>query len=178
MNLVLATTDAARARVTARKELRERLWRPAVIKPPEPEPTPHPPEPTPHPPEPQQIPITSSDKPREIVTIKRDGAFAPPATLVMRVVAEYYGTTVVHITSERRARVHVGPRHVAMYLCTELTGLSLPAIGRQMGGFNHTTILHARDKIAKLLLWDWIFADEIWMIRKRIDKLYGGDNAS
>ena len=50
-----------------------------------------------------------------------------------------------------RSRVLVNARQVAMYLCRELTELSLPKIGQQFGGRDHTTVMHADKKIRQLL---------------------------
>ena len=49
------------------------------------------------------------------------------------------------------ARVLVTARQIAMYLCRELTDLSLPKIGQQFGGRDHTTVMHADRKIRQLL---------------------------
>ena len=53
--------------------------------------------------------------------------------------------------SSRRSKSVVIPRQVAMYLSKELTNLSYPEIGRNFGGKDHTTIIHASKKIDKLL---------------------------
>jgi len=50
--------------------------------------------------------------------------------------------------SKKRTRSISYPRQVAMYLCRELTDLSLPKIGDEFGGRDHTTVIHAYDKIA------------------------------
>lgn len=54
------------------------------------------------------------------------------------------------LISHRRRKLVIGPRHVAMYLCYELTPASLPMIGRMFAGRDHTTILYAHQKIARL----------------------------
>jgi chromosomal replication initiator protein len=53
------------------------------------------------------------------------------------------------MTAKRRSQNVVYPRHVAMFLARELTGLSFPEIGEHFGGRDHTTVLHACDKIKK-----------------------------
>jgi chromosomal replication initiator protein len=58
------------------------------------------------------------------------------------------------LTSGKRARQVVYARQVAMYLCRELTDLSLPAIGRQFGGRDHTTVLHAHRQMRARMLTD------------------------
>ena len=69
--------------------------------------------------------------------------------LIQRKVAEYFEVRPSDMTAKRRSRNVVYPRHVAMFLCREMTGLSFPEIGEQFGGRDHTTILHAYGKIKK-----------------------------
>lgn len=66
---------------------------------------------------------------------------------VQRRVAERYSLTVDDLKSDSRVRRMAFPRQIAMYLCRELTGSSLPRIGEEFGGRDHTTVLHACDKI-------------------------------
>ena len=66
---------------------------------------------------------------------------------IQRVVAEHYRVTVSDILSKRRSRTLVRPRHVAMYLAKVLTNHSLPEIGKSFGDRDHTTVLHACNKI-------------------------------
>jgi chromosomal replication initiator protein len=74
--------------------------------------------------------------------------------LIQRKVAEYFDIRPSEMTAKRRSQNVVYPRHVAMYLCREMTGLSFPEIGDQFGGKDHTTVLHACDKIKKDLKKD------------------------
>ncbi|MGH7197280.1 MAG: chromosomal replication initiator protein DnaA [Candidatus Omnitrophota bacterium] len=69
--------------------------------------------------------------------------------LIQRKVAEYFDIRPSEITAKRRSQNVVYPRHLAMYLCREMTGLSFPEIGEQFGGKDHTTVLHACEKIKK-----------------------------
>jgi chromosomal replication initiation ATPase DnaA len=62
---------------------------------------------------------------------------------IKQTVSEYYGNHINYMTSEHRAHDVSHPRQVAMYLARELTRHSLPAIGRQFGDRDHTTVLHA-----------------------------------
>lgn len=69
--------------------------------------------------------------------------------LIQRKVAEYFDVRPADMTSKRRTRSIAYPRHVAIYLSRELTSLSLPELGDYFGGRDHTTILHAYEKIKK-----------------------------
>lgn len=66
---------------------------------------------------------------------------------IKKVVCEYYGVKPEDLESKRRDTPVVIPRQVAMYLCRELTVLSLAEIGVQFGGKHHTTVLHACEKV-------------------------------
>lgn len=74
--------------------------------------------------------------------------------LIQRKVAEYFEVRPSDMTAKRRSRNIVYPRHVAMYLSREMTGLSFPEIGENFGGRDHTTVLHAYEKIKKDLKKD------------------------
>ena len=66
---------------------------------------------------------------------------------IMKVVSRYYDISPENLISQKRSRDVAFPRQVAMFLCRELTGMSLPRIGRFFGGRDHTTVMHACDKI-------------------------------
>ncbi|WP_054951688.1 chromosomal replication initiator protein DnaA [Numidum massiliense] len=68
---------------------------------------------------------------------------------IQRVVSDYYKLRVEDMKAKRRTRTVVFPRQIAMYLSRELTDFSLPKIGEEFGGRDHTTVIHAYDKIAK-----------------------------
>ncbi len=73
------------------------------------------------------------------------------ATIIMSVTAEYFNVTVDDLKGHSRSRVLVTARQIAMYLCRELTELSLPRIGQIFGGKDHTTVMHAVRKISALM---------------------------
>jgi chromosomal replication initiator protein len=73
---------------------------------------------------------------------------------IQRVVAEAFGLTLADLRSDRRTQPIVYPRQIAMYLCRELTDLSLPRIGEKFGGRDHTTVHYAQAKITRLLRED------------------------
>jgi chromosomal replication initiator protein len=65
--------------------------------------------------------------------------------------AAYFGLTIDDLCGQSRSRVLVNARQIAMYLCRELTELSLPKIGQQFGGRDHTTVMPAERKIRQLM---------------------------
>ncbi|MBK7473878.1 MAG: chromosomal replication initiator protein DnaA [Betaproteobacteria bacterium] len=69
---------------------------------------------------------------------------------IQKTVADYYKIKTSDMHSKKRSRIVARPRQVAMYLAKELTQLSLPEIGANFGGRDHTTILHGCRQIAKL----------------------------
>jgi chromosomal replication initiator protein len=73
------------------------------------------------------------------------------AALIIGKVADYYNVSVDDLCGPSRANNVVTARQIAMYLCRELTDLSLPKIGELFGGKDHTTVLHAVRKISSLL---------------------------
>ncbi len=86
---------------------------------------------------------------------------------VVRAVAKYYGVSLGDIVSSRRARGLIRPRQVAMYLARELTGHSLPAIGRVLDR-DHTTVLHGCRRIAALRREDPVLDREIALLAERL----------
>ncbi len=70
---------------------------------------------------------------------------------IMAQTAAYFGLTIEDLQGASRSRVLVTARQIAMYLCRELTDLSLPKIGQQFGGRDHTTVMHAEKKIRQLM---------------------------
>jgi chromosomal replication initiator protein len=73
---------------------------------------------------------------------------------IQELVVERFGITLQELTGDRRSQSIVYPRQVAMYLCRELTDSSLPKIGKKFGGRDHTTVIHATSKIARLIKED------------------------
>ncbi|MFH8241764.1 chromosomal replication initiator protein DnaA [Streptomyces sp. NPDC018321] len=73
------------------------------------------------------------------------------STAIMSETADYFGLTVEDLCGSSRGRQLVTARQIAMYLCRELTDLSLPKIGALFGGRDHTTVMHADRKIRNLM---------------------------
>jgi chromosomal replication initiator protein len=73
---------------------------------------------------------------------------------IQELVCERFSVTLDELTGDRRSQNIVYPRQVAMYLSRELTDSSLPKIGKEFGGRDHTTVIHATSKIARLIRED------------------------
>jgi len=71
------------------------------------------------------------------------------AKLIQEIVASHYKLKLDELLAKKRSRNVVYPRQIAMYLCRELTENSLPLIGELFGGRDHTTVIHAYDKISR-----------------------------
>lgn len=97
--------------------------------------------------------IISNNAPRKITV-----------ELIKDVVAKEFDVKIEDFDSKKRTRAIAYPRQIAMYLTRELTDLSLPKIGDEFGGRDHTTVIHAYDKISNDMANDEEF-------KKRIDKL-------
>jgi chromosomal replication initiator protein len=73
---------------------------------------------------------------------------------IQQTVSERFGISTSELCGDKRSQNIVYPRQVAMYLSRELTDSSLPKIGREFGGRDHTTVIHATSKIARLIRED------------------------
>ena len=73
---------------------------------------------------------------------------------IQETVSERFGLSIAELCSAKRSQAVAYPRQVAMYLSRELTDSSLPKIGKEFGGRDHTTVIHATSKIARLIKED------------------------
>jgi chromosomal replication initiator protein len=73
---------------------------------------------------------------------------------IQEIISDRFGLSLDELCGDRRSQNIVYPRQVAMYLSRELTDSSLPKIGKQFGGRDHTTVIHATSKIARLIRED------------------------
>jgi len=73
---------------------------------------------------------------------------------IQTAVSDRFGLSMEELCGDRRSQNIVYPRQVAMYLSRELTDASLPKIGREFGGRDHTTVIHATSKIARMIRED------------------------
>ncbi|MFG1823618.1 chromosomal replication initiator protein DnaA [Microbispora bryophytorum] len=83
--------------------------------------------------------------------ISEDASPEITISLIMSTTAEYFGVSLDDLCGSSRSRALVTARQIAMYLARELTDLSLPKIGQQFGGRDHTTVMHAERKIRSLM---------------------------
>ncbi|WP_339861608.1 chromosomal replication initiator protein DnaA [Paremcibacter congregatus] len=88
---------------------------------------------------------------------------------IQRRVADYFNIRLSDLLSSRRARQVARPRQVAMYLAKQLTAKSLPDIGRQFGGRDHTTVMHAVKRIDQLRLTDSVLEEDI----QHLERIFG-----
>lgn len=87
---------------------------------------------------------------------------------IQKQVASFYNITQSDILGKKRVKQIVVPRQIAMYLSRELTDFSLPKIGNEFGGKDHTTVLHAIDKIEAALKKDTDLQRDINNLKERL----------
>jgi chromosomal replication initiator protein len=87
---------------------------------------------------------------------------------IVRAVADYYGVNLDQLRSSKRDKAIVVPRQIAMYLIREETDISLLRIGAELGGRDHSTVLHAYDKIARELAENDEMRREVSAVREMI----------
>ncbi|HER27667.1 MAG TPA: chromosomal replication initiator protein DnaA, partial [Rhodospirillales bacterium] len=88
---------------------------------------------------------------------------------IQKQVASHFNIRISDMHSARRARSVARPRQVAMYLAKQLTSRSLPEIGRNFGGRDHTTVMHAVKKIDELRECDSSFAEDVELLRRMLE---------
>lgn len=87
---------------------------------------------------------------------------------IQKTVGEHYGIKLEDFSAKKRTKSIAFPRQVAMYLSREMTDSSLPKIGEEFGGRDHTTVIHAHEKITSLLKTDAILQDDIKQIKTKL----------
>jgi chromosomal replication initiator protein len=93
------------------------------------------------------------------------------ADQIMASTSDYFGVSLDDLRGHSRSRVLVNARQVAMYLCRELTDLSLPRIGQAFGGRDHTTVMHADRKIRQQMAERRSLYNQIAELTNRIKQL-------
>ena len=91
-------------------------------------------------------------------------------TNIIRAVCDYYHVSEKDLLSKKKNREIAEPRQICVYLITELMTLPLVSVGQAIGGRDHTTVIHARDKVAKLVAENGRFATEINDLKNMILK--------
>lgn len=91
---------------------------------------------------------------------------------IQKTVSKYYGLEVSELLSKKRNKQLVHPRQIAMYLCRRLTDASYPQIGEQFGGRDHTTVIHANEKVERDIQTDGELAAAIEELCKKINPNY------
>ena len=104
--------------------------------------------------------IIPSNKPK-VITIQT----------IQEVVGEKYNVRLEDFLAKKRTKSIAFPRQIAMYLSREMTDNSLPKIGEEFGGRDHTTVIHAHEKISKLIEKDMDFSKEIEEIKETLKSL-------
>ncbi|GFZ26535.1 chromosomal replication initiator protein DnaA [Lactobacillus corticis] len=89
---------------------------------------------------------------------------------IQEVVANYFQTSTRELKGKKRVRQIVIPRQVAMYLSRELTDASLPKIGQEFGGKDHTTVMHAYEKIKTEIKTDSEIKRAVLDLRQMLDR--------
>jgi chromosomal replication initiator protein len=95
------------------------------------------------------------------------------ASTIMAQTAAYFGLSMEDICGTSRSRVLVTARQIAMYLCRELTDMSLPKIGQLFGGRDHTTVMHADRKIRSLMAERRSTYNQVTELTNRIKSMRG-----
>ena len=91
---------------------------------------------------------------------------------IQKEVCKYYGIELSEMLSKKRNKNIVVPRQVAMFLCRKLTDASLPLIGDQFGGRDHTTVMHSVDKVSHEIPEQAELAAAVDQLCKQIDPDY------
>ncbi|PPA68469.1 chromosomal replication initiator protein DnaA [Jeotgalibacillus proteolyticus] len=89
---------------------------------------------------------------------------------IQKVVGEHFSIRLEDFKAKKRTKTVAFPRQIAMYLSREMTDFSLPKIGEEFGGRDHTTVIHAHEKISKLLDHDVSLKQEVKEIKSTLQK--------
>ena len=119
------------------------------------------------------LPLTGDLAEQVLRDLFPQGDAAPEVTIdrIQGVVSERFGLSVEELCSPRRSQAVAYPRQVAMYLSRELTDSSLPKIGKEFGGRDHTTVIHATSKITRLISEDRSVYNLVQELTARIKQL-------
>lgn len=107
---------------------------------------------------------------REVLSdiVDADRSAPPTAERILKTTADYFSTTTDELTGPSRRQPLARSRQIGMYLCREHTDLSLPKIGAQFGGRDHTTVIYAVEKIKSLMRVDKDVFDQVSELGQRL----------
>ncbi len=111
----------------------------------------------------------AADALKDIIPSNKPKAITIPN--IQEVVGAKYNVRLEDFLAKKRTKSIAFPRQIAMYLSRELTDLSLPKIGEEFGGRDHTTVIHAHEKISRLVEKDTQLAKEIEEIKEQLKSL-------
>jgi chromosomal replication initiator protein len=103
---------------------------------------------------------------KDLITLDDDNIIAPVD--IINHTAEYFKLSVDDLYGSSRSQAIATARQIAMYLCREMTSLSLPKIGQLFGGRDHTTVMYANNKIGKLMTEKRSIYNQVTEISNRI----------
>jgi chromosomal replication initiator protein len=90
--------------------------------------------------------------------------------LIQQIVADYFNIKIQELSSRKRPENIAKARQIAMYITRQLTDYSLVQIGQYFGGKDHTTVMHAIDKIEKMIKADDKFKTTVDELMARVKK--------
>ncbi|MDQ6836860.1 MAG: chromosomal replication initiation protein DnaA, partial [Actinomycetota bacterium] len=88
--------------------------------------------------------------------------------MILDTTAEMFGMTIEDLPGKSRSRPLVTARQISMYVFRQMTDFSYPAIGREFGGRDHTTVIHAVDKIGTLMKQRRAIFDQVTALMQRL----------
>ncbi|ASS73551.1 chromosomal replication initiation protein DnaA [Tumebacillus algifaecis] len=103
---------------------------------------------------------------KDIIPSNRPKQITIPA--IQKVTGEHFDMKLEDFKAKKRTKAIAYPRQIAMYLARELTDFSLPKIGEEFGGRDHTTVIHAHEKIAKELQTDFTLRQTIETLKEKL----------
>ena len=112
--------------------------------------------------------ITTSLASDALKGLKLSGSTVLTIALIQEKVASYYHISQADLKGKKRVKQIVVPRQIAMYLSRELTDNSLPKIGAEFGGKDHTTVLHSIDKIEEALQTDQSLQEDVQNLKMEL----------
>lgn len=98
-----------------------------------------------------------------------DDIQCPRVSEVLEIVCAFYNVSVTMVLGDQRTSKLTLPRHIAFFLGREVTKLSLPEIGRKLGGKDHSTVISGIRRIQRQLVDDFKLQDDLGVLRAKID---------